>query len=641
MARAIPRRDFLNGAAMTIGAALLPEIDRASGTNSGQPQNQTGYNPPTSVGLRGSHPGSFEIAHSLRDGTFWKNAATPEPVSEKYDLIIVGGGISGLAAAYFYRESVGPGAKILILENHDDFGGHAKRNEFHLDGKLQLLNGGTMLIDSPTPYSAEAAGLMKKLGIDAVALDKKCSDHDLYKSLGLGTGVFFDGETFGADRLVVEAATEDRENSGDAPDTAKLEEFLAKTPFKGPARRDILRIERGEIDYLPGLTSAEKKDRLSRISYKDFLLNIAKVEPSVIPFYQTRTNGEWGVGIDAEPALDCWALGLPGFQGLQLEPGAAPRMSYSAGGYANGGSDRFHFPDGNASIARLLVRVLIPSAIPGNSVEDIVTAPVRYDRLDTDNSPIRIRLNSTAVRVRNAAHSNISRGVEVTYASGKRVFSLRAGACVLACWNMTIPYLCPDLSDKQKEALHYLVKVPLVYTSVGIRNWISFQKLGISNINAPGAYWNSVSLNWPVKIGDYQSPRSPEEPILLHLSRTPCKPGLPAREQHKVGRMELLVTSFETFERKIRDQLARMLAAGGFDPARDIEAITVNRWPHGYGYEYNPLFDPEWPEGQQPHILGRKRFGRITIANSDSGATAYTDVAIDQAYRAINELLTA
>jgi len=641
MARAIPRRDFLNGAAMTIGAALLPEIDRASGTNSGQPQNQTGYNPPTSVGLRGSHPGSFEIAHSLRDGTFWKNAATPEPVSEKYDLIIVGGGISGLAAAYFYRESVGPGAKILILENHDDFGGHAKRNEFHLDGKLQLLNGGTMLIDSPTPYSAEAAGLMKKLGIDAVALDKKCSDHDLYKSLGLGTGVFFDGETFGADRLVVEAATEDRENSGDAPDTAKLEEFLAKTPFKGPARRDILRIERAKIDYLPGLTSAEKKDRLSRISYKDFLLNIAKVEPSVIPFYQTRTNGEWGVGIDAEPALDCWALGLPGFQGLQLEPGAAPRMSYSAGGYANGGSDRFHFPDGNASIARLLVRALIPSAIPGNSVEDIVTAPVRYDRLDTDNSPIRIRLNSTAVRVRNAAHSNISRGVEVTYASGKRVFSLRAGACVLACWNMTIPYLCPDLSDKQKEALHYLVKVPLVYTSVGIRNWISFQKLGISNINAPGAYWNSVSLNWPVNIGDYQSPRSPEEPILLHLSRTPCKPGLPAREQHKVGRMELLVTSFETFERKIRDQLARMLAAGGFDPARDIEAITVNRWPHGYGYEYNPLFDPEWPEGQQPHILGRKRFGRITIANSDSGATAYTDVAIDQAYRAINELLTA
>ena len=244
------------------------------------------------------------------------------------------------------------------------------------------------------------------------------------------------------------------------------------------------------------------------------------------------------------------------------------------------------------------------------------------------------------MRVRNVQSANAAPEVEVTYASGKQVFSLRAGACVLACWNMTIPYLCPDLPEKQREALHYLVKVPLVYTSVGLRNWTSFQKLGVSNIHAPGAYWNSVSLNWPVNIGDYHSPRSPEEPMLLHMSRTPCKPGFPAREQHKAGRMELLVTPFELFERKIRQQLSRMLAAGGFDAARDIEAITVNRWPHGYGYEYNPLFDPDWPAGQAPHLVGRKRFGRIAIANSDSGATAYTDVAMDQAYRAVDELLS-
>jgi spermidine dehydrogenase len=635
--RDIPRRDFLNGAAMTIGSVLLPAGLHSSETKSDELQNHAGYNPPVTTGLRGSHPGSFEIAHSLRDGTFWKDAAAPEQLTEKYDLIIVGGGISGLAAAHFYRERAGTKAKILILENHDDFGGHAKRNEFHLGGKLQLLNGGTMLIDSPTPYSPQAAGLMKKLGIDAADLDKKCSDPGFYRSLGLGTGVFFDQETFTADRLVSGLPAAEESPSGGASST-KLEEFLSKAPLSDAVRRDILRVEQAQIDYLPGLMSAEKKDRLSRISYKDFLLNIARVDPAVIAFYQTRTNGEWGVGIDAEPALDCWALGLPGFQGLQLEPGAAPRMSYSAAGYARGGSARFHFPDGNASIARLLVRSLIPSAVPGNSVEDVVTAPVGYERLDADVSPVRIRLNSTAVRVRNIGNRNVTSEVEVTYASGKQLFSLRANACVLACWNMTIPYLCPDLPEKQKDALHYLVKVPLVYTSVGLRNWTAFQKLGISNIHAPGAYWNSVSLNWTVNIGDYHSPRSPEEPILLHMSRTPCKPGLPAREQHKAGRMELLVTPFELFERKIRDQLSRMLAAGGFDAARDIEAITVNRWPHGYGYEYNPLFDPDWPEGQAPHILGRKPFGRIAIANSDSGATAYTDVAMDQAYRAIYEL---
>jgi spermidine dehydrogenase len=415
--------------------------------------------------------------------------------------------------------------------------------------------------------------------------------------------------------------------------------FISKTPLSQESQRDIVRLEEAKIDYMTGLSSAEKKARLSRMSYRDFLLNVAKVDPGVIPFYQRRTEGEWGVGIDAEPALDCWALGLPGFQGMGLEPGAAPNMSYSAAGYATGGSYRFHFPDGNASIARLLVRKLIPGAISGHTAEDIVTAQANYRRLDQEGDPIRLRLNSTVVGVQNIGLPASAKEVEVTYASGEQVFKVRAKGCVLACWNMMIPYLCPDLPETQKEALHYLVKVPLVYASVGIGNWKSFQKLGVQRISGPGCYWSDISLNWAVNIGEYRSPTSPEEPVLLHLSRAPCKPGLPAREQHKIGRYQLLTTTFEVFERKIREQLARTLQDGGFDPARDIEAITVNRWPHGYGYEYNPLFDADWPEDQRPNVIGRKQFGRITIANTDSAATAYTDTAIDQAHRAVNELL--
>jgi spermidine dehydrogenase len=637
MDRPITRRDFLNGAAMAIGSAALPN-GAFSQTQSGERRNDAGYNPPVSTGLRGSHPGSFEIAHSLRDGTFWPNADKPIDTGEHYDLIVVGAGISGLSAAYFFRERFGKKARILLLENHDDFGGHAKRNEFHLGGKLQLLNGGTMLIDSPTPYSKEAAALIAKLGIDPVAFSKKYQIQDLYSSLGLGGGVFFDKQTFGEDRLVANLPAEWEESANNRARASKWEDFLARTPLSAPAKRDILRIETADTDYLPGLSSAEKKDRLSRISYKDFLLTVAKVDPAVITFYQTRTNGEWGVGIDAEPALDCWALELPGFQGMNLEPGPAPRMSYSASGYSTGGSPRFHFPDGNATIARLLVRELMPSAVPGHSAEDVVTSQVAYDRLDHAANGTRIRLNSTVVRVQNVGDAGSSKGVEVTYAANGKVFIARSSVCVIACWNMVIPYICPNLPKKQKEALHYLVKVPLVYTSVGLRNWQAFKKLGVHSIQSPGAYWNSASLNWPIDIGDYKSPRSPEEPNLLHMSRTPCKPGLSAREQHRAGRMELLVTSFETFERSIRDQLARSLAAGGFDPARDIEAITVNRWPHGYGYEYNPLFDPQWAPGEAPHEVGRQLHGRITIANSDSGATAYTDVAIDQAFRSVNEL---
>jgi spermidine dehydrogenase len=639
MDRSITRRDFMNGAALAIGGALLPGASLFGSATESEAQNHPGYDPSELTGLRGSHPGSFEAAHGLRDGTFWKDAGLPTDTHEVYDLVVVGGGISGLAAAHFYRERAGESARILILENHDDFGGHAKRNEFHFGGKLQLLNGGTLLIDSPTPYSAQADGLLKKLGIDPKKLDETTTDHKLYRSLGLRSGIFFDKETFGADKLLV--GTPGGWWGGKEENAKSWKEFLEEAPLSDAVRRDIVRIQKAKLDYMPGLSSAEKKARLARLSYRDFLLNMVKADPGVIPFYQTRTHGEWGVGIDAEPALDCWALGLPGFQGMNLQPGAAPNMSYSAAGYATGGSYRYHFPDGNASIARLLVRRLIPEALPGHTVEDIVTAKVDYSRLDRSNSPVRIRLNSTVVRGRNIGDGSSVPSVEIAYAQGKQVFTVHAKGCVLACWNMMIPYLCPELPEKQKEALHYLVKVPLVYCSVGIRNWTAFQKLGIQNVNAPGAYWNSVGLNWPVNIGDYHSPKLPTEPILLHLGRTPCKPGFPAREQHKAGRMELLVTPFETFERKLRDQLVRILAAGGFDPARDIEAITVNRWPHGYGYEYNPLFDLDWPEAERPNVIGRKPFGRITIANTDSGATAYTDVAIDQAYRAVQELITA
>lgn len=639
MDRPITRRDFMNGAAMVIGASLLPHA--AGRLNAQEPQNQSGYYPPTRTGMRGSHPGSFEIAHSLRDGTFWSSAAQPVNTEEVYDLVIVGGGISGLSAAYFFRERTGKSARVLILENHDDFGGHAKRNEFHLGGKLQLLNGGTLLIDSPTPYSPVADGLLKKLGIDPPQFEEKFTDRALYRSLALRSGVFFDKETFGDDRLVVGTPGDgwSEEGAGEAkPSESAWKEFLKKTPLPPEVQNDIVRIQAGNVDYMPGLSSMEKKARLSKMSYRDFLLNVAKVNAGVVPFYQRRTEGEWGVGIDAEPALDCWAIGLPGFQGMNLDPGSAPHMSYSAAGYANGGSYRFHFPDGNASIARLLVRELIPDAVPGHTAEDIVTAHVNYEHLDVEANAIRLRLNSTVVRVQNIGPPASAKEVEITYASGKQVFKARAKGCVLACWNMAIPFLCPDLPEAQKEALHYLVKIPLVYTSVGVRNWTSFQKLRIHNVSSPGSYWPEVTLNWPVNIGEYRSPTNPDEPILLHLSRTPNKAGLPAREQHKIGRYEILSTPFEVFERNIRDQLARTLKDGGFDPARDIEAITVNRWPHGYGYEYNPLFDPDWPEDQRPNVIGRKQFGRISIANTDSAATAYTDTAIDQAYRAVSEL---
>jgi spermidine dehydrogenase len=625
--RPITRRDFLNGVAIgaggTVAAGLLPEFMAAALAGAPAPQDAAGYYPPKLTGLRGNHPGSFEGAHHLRDGDFWSQAVKITDTNEVYDLVVVGGGISGLAAAHFYRTRHAD-ARILILDNHDDFGGHAKRNEFDLVGRLALINGGTADIDSPRPYSAVADGLLKALGIDPVALTNKCVHRAFNRSHGLGRGLFFDKENFGADKLVV------------VTDKVSWAQLLAQTPLSQQARSDVARIEEAHVDYFPGLSSAEKKSRLSKMSYRDFLLNVVKADPDAVAFYQARTHDEWGVGIDAVSALDVWAFGFPGFQGLHLEPGSAPHMGFTAAGYADGGSYTFHFPDGNASIARLLVRHLIPGSVPGHSAEDIVTARVDYSRLDRADASARIRLNSVVARVRNVG--NPSTGVEIQYLRGGDVYGVRARSCVLACYNMLIPYLCPELPERQKEALHYAVKIPLIYTSVALRNWRPFKKLGIARVYSPGAYFSLLFLNPTVDIGKYRSPRSPDEPVLVQMVRAPVQPGLPEREQHRAGHYDVFGTSFATFEHNIRDQLTRILGAGGFDPDTDITAITVNRWPHGYAYEYNPLFDPDWPAGGAPHEIGRAPFGRITIANSDAGAAAYTDCAIDQAHRAVQEL---
>jgi spermidine dehydrogenase len=649
MHRKITRRDFLNGVAMTAGAAMMPWdlfASRLAGddSHSANPQNSSNYYPPALTGMRGSHPGSFETAHSLRDGTFWDSAGKPEDTGEAYDLIIVGGGISGLAAAHFYRKATGSNARILILDNHDDFGGHAKRNEFRIDNAFRLGFGGTFSIESPAPYSAVAKGVIQELGIDVPSYAKHF-DKKLYSSAGLHSRIFFDKETFGADKLVINPSP--RVGGGESDDEATqsfqlLKQFLTDAPLADQAKRDMQRLYQEPKDYLPGLTSDQKKARLARVSYANYLRDIAGVHEDIVKIFQALPHPLFGIGIDAVSAQDAWGLGLPGLDGLKLDPTPGKGMNRDCIPNEEAEKYFFHFPDGNASIARMLVRKLIPSAIPGNSASDIVLAKANYAKLDDSNSPVRIRLNSTVVRVKHLGDASSAREVEVTYACGGKVYTAKAKNSILACWHVVIPYICEELPDKQKEALASAQKVPLLYTNVAIHNWTSFQKLGVSSVYAPGMYHTGFNLDLPVSIGGYEFPHKPEHPIVIHMMKAACSPGHPARVQHSMGRMELYTTTFETMERNIRDQLARTLGPGGFDPARDIAAITVNRWPHGYAYEYNSLFDSFWLEGGiTPCEVAREPHGRIAIANADAGAYAYTDEAINQAWRAVNEITKA
>src|SRR3984885_9766647 len=427
---------------------------------------------------------------------------------------------------------------------------------------------------------------------------------------------------------------------GSAGEIEAWNQMLAEAPIAPQAKIDFDRLLRDAQDYFPGLTSTEKKAKLARISYASFLIDLVKVHPEVVKVFQAVPHPLFGVGIDAVSAQDAWGFDLPGFGGMKLDPAPGKGMNRDAIPNEEAEKYFFHFPDGNATIARLLVRKLIPGAIPGSTLSDMILAKANYSKLDRESSPVRLRLNSTAVRVKHVGDAASANEVEVTYARGGKAYTARAKNVVLACWHVVIPYICDELPAKQREALASAQKVPLLYTNVAIRNWTSFQKVGTNAVYAPGMYHTSMNIDLPVSIGGYECSRKPEQPIVIHMMKSPCHPGLAARAQHSAGRMELFTTEFKTMERNIREQLARTVGAGGFDPARDIAAITVNRWPHGYAYEYNSLWDPFWLEGgETPCEVARKPYGRIAIANADAGAYAYTDCAIDQAWRAVGEIV--
>jgi len=635
MDRKITRRDFMNGAAMSVAAAMLPPLHAQSEPR--EAQNAAGYDPPALTGMRGSHEGAYQTAHSLRDGTFWSKAGAATDTGESYDLVVVGGGISGLASARFFRQAAGPSARVLILENHDDFGGHAKRNEFLVDGRRLLGYGGTYSIESPAPYSPVAKGVLNELGIDVSRFDSLI-DRKLFSSYGLEPKLFFDKPTYGADRLTINPHPLWGDNSAN-PSDALWQRFAAEAPLSDKAKADVQRLYTNDQDFLPGLSSSERKDRLARLSYADFLTRVAQLDPQVAALLQAYPQPLYGVGIDAVSAQDAWGLGLPGFRGMQLSREPGPGMGRDAIPNEEAEKFFFHFPDGNASIARLLVRSLVPSAVPGSTADDIVTAQVHYDQLDRAAAPVRIRLNSTVVKVRHLGTLPSAKQVEITYVEQGKLRTVKAAHCILACWHTVIPYLTDEISAAQRHALSSSEKVPLVYTNVALRNWNAFVKLKAGSTYAPGSFFTTVSLDQRVSLGEYHCTTQPSEPIVVTMHHYPCSPGLPARSQHQVGRAALYSTSFETFERKIRDQLARSLGSGGFDPAADIAAITVNRWPHGYAYQYNSLWDSFWLDGGPlPCVLARQPYGRVAIANADADAYAYTDSAINQAYRAVQDL---
>ena len=613
----------MNGVAVSTAATLLTPYELMAQAPPGL--TSVDY-PPTLTGMRGNHPGSFEVSHALAWGG--EKPVAHLKLAEHYDLVIVGAGVSGLAAARFYQKRMGSDARILLLDNHDDFGGHAKRNEFHEGGRMLLGVGGSVNLENPGDYSEMAKGILDELGIDLEAMKTNIGEFSILSS-DTGTALAFPGAE--GHVSVVGKWSEFMLGIGD------YESAVRALPMPEAEQDKLIELFSGEVDYLSDLSLSEKQSYVESVSYGQFLterVGLARETVSIFYPVPKLIYGPAGLRVSV---MEAFYLGCPGVQGMSWLSELAEQL---VAAITSPDQSSLYFPDGNASVARLLVHKLIPTVAPDTKgFEDIATSRFDYGALDRADQAVRLRLNSTVVGVQETSNNT----VVVDYVQDGSAVSVTGDHCVLACYNGAIPYLCPDLPESQKEALNYGVKVPLVWTNVVLENGHAWSKLGVGSVSCPDDPYVVMTVAPPTTTGGHQPPRGPDDPMVVFLLGVPdlTVTGTEnSRELCRMARHKVYATNFDTYEQEIRDQLQGVLGEYGFHHETDIRAITVNRWPHGYAYEYMSLDDPEWPEGLAPHEIGRAQFGRISIANSDSEAYAYLDAAIDAGWRAVEEQIS-
>ena len=613
MHRSITRRDFVQGSSLAVLGAVTSGAASVTATAAAEAASALtagSYYPPTKTGMRGSHNGAYEVAHALaRQGASFDN---PEATGEEYDLVVVGAGISGLAAAHYYRERFGDDTRILLLDNHDDFGGHAKRNEFHQGGSMVLSLGGTHNLEW-WQFSDDVKAFMKTFGVDVEAM-RNNMDFSYGQDAPNSPAMWFDESTYGVNRLVANVDF----NQQLSP------EIIDQFPISEAGRQSLKSFYGRRDNVFADLSDDETDELLSSISYPDFLRQYGGLTEDALQLFDKKEHGAWGIEMRALSANDALWDDNPGLH-LMGEDWSYDGRDYPAA----------LWPDGNASLVRLMVARLLPHVAPNVTPDNVALATFNYAALDEPERAVRVRLNATVVNT-----VNTETGARITYVENGKLKEINAKHAVLACYHSVIPHLCPSLPEPQKDALNYQVKIPLILTNVLIRNTDALDKLGVDGISCPGRLHARLFLFKGINNGGYEHPMEDSGPVSLVFwgAISPPEDAVDLKSQLRASRKKLLAMSFEDFEREVRTVLDDLLGPAGFDVNEDLLAITVNRWPHGYSYEYMDLWDPDWAEGEAPHEIARQTFGAIAIANSDAGASAYTHVAIDEAYRAIGEL---
>ncbi len=630
MSRKVTRRDFINGVSIAAaGAAVIdPRVLWAEAMKSSSRSSVSDDYPPTRTGLRGNHEGTYDVAHALA----WngESPASYTELDETYDLVVVGTGISGLSAAYFYQREAGMDKRILLLDNHDDFGGHAKRNEFHFEGRMLLGGGGSGNFEDHHKYSPEAKRLVAEVGIDIEKLRKAERPRGFQAQMDAPMGMYNDAATYGKDSVVTGAWLPAWQAMGN------YKELIDALPLPERERKKLVGFVDGSRPLEKPLPDGDMLKTLKSTPYQTFATEHVGLSKQTTRLFDPYLRVTHCTGTDSISIMEGIKAGLPALSVL----GPKAMEALQSSGFAFEGVDFVWAPDGNATITRAVVRRLIPSVAPGETVEDLITARFDYGRLDRADHPVRLRLNSTVTRILNESDGSVS----VAYVRDGKPVQVKTRHCVYAGFNGMTRHICPQLPEEQKKHASYGVKSPLVLAHVLIRKARPFLEAGGQVIMCPNSYFALVTTGAAAKIGDYETPMGLDDPLLVYMLTSPPVENdgsWTAGDLYRQARHQLYATPFEEFEKKIRDQLSGLFAGTDFDADRDIEAITLNRWSHGYAYGYMDLHDPEFPEGKAPHELGRKPLGNISFAGSDTEARAYVDAAIDAAWRAVQEQLEA
>ena len=607
----ITRRDFINGTLVAAGTYMLP-FD-AMGQDAMAALDPS-YYPPARTGLRGSHPGSNDHAHSRA----WAGRSDWGPTTklrETYDLVVVGGGLSGLAAAYFYQQKHGKDAKVLVLDNHDDFGGHAKRNEHTINGDTRITYGGSQTLVEPNQADRIVLDLLEDIGIDLERF-KTAYDTGFFKKNDLGSVTYFNKEVFGEDKVVQHPYC-NYPNYIEGLHAAKLsnEEAAKQVPLSDRGKQQLLRVLNGGLHLLK-VPKEELQNYLDTHSYFDYLKDTLGVDDPGVLRMARHSALDWAsTGTDLMSISEAKVCGALGFAPVAVYDKDNPYVH--------------HFPDGNASVARSLVKKLIPAVAEGSNAEELVLAQFNYAELDKSSHGVRIRLNSTVVNVKHGDDPTSSSDVSVAYVHDSKSYQVNAKGVVMACYNAMIPHIVSGLPAKQAAALKVQVKSPLQYTTVGLKNWRAMQELGVGLAMSPGNMHQAVLMDFPVTMGGYEYTKTPDDPCVIQMISCPYgKVGAPRLEQFREARHRMLVLQFKDYEQEVRSHLSGMLPKDVFDFDRDVASISVNRWAHGY---------TTGGPGNSTRI-GRQLFGRISIANADSAPDADALTAMMMGHRAVSEL---